>query len=95
MGGITLFGDGKLLFLLSVKETWGNPAAFYKAGSYTECIGATARIVDVITGEVLIGVVYDTTRVTVKWHRPNQIGEALATGLKYGLWKQSQLKPVR
>ena len=65
-----------------------------KKGSYTTCSGATARIVDVVTGEVIIGAVYDTTRVDIEWQRPTQIGEALATALKYGLWQLSPEEPI-
>jgi curli biogenesis system outer membrane secretion channel CsgG len=66
----------------------------YRGGFYTTCSGATARIVDVITGEVIIGVVYDTTQVDLQWQRPTQIGEALATGLKFGLWKRNPNDPI-
>jgi curli biogenesis system outer membrane secretion channel CsgG len=66
----------------------------YRRGFYTTCSGATARIVDVVTGEVIIGVVYDTTQVELKWQRPTQIGEALATALKFGLWKRNPNAPI-
>lgn len=66
----------------------------YRGSFYTTCTGATARIVDVVTGEVIIGVVYDTTRVELKWQRPTQIGEALATALKFGLWKRNPNEPI-
>jgi curli biogenesis system outer membrane secretion channel CsgG len=66
----------------------------YRRGFYTTCSGATARIVDVVTGEVIIGVVYDTTQVELKWQRPTQIGEALATALKFGLWKRNPNDPI-
>ena len=71
------------------------PLPIHRAHSYTECSGATARIIDVTTGDVLVSAVYDTTRVSLKWQRPTQIGQALATGLKYGLWELSQRKPIR
>ena len=70
--------------------SWGFGYGFKKESSYTECSGAAARIVDVVTGEVVMSVVYNTTLVELKWQRPTQIGEALATAIKYGLWKQDQ-----
>jgi hypothetical protein len=63
-------------------------------GFYGMCSSATARIVDVVTGELIIGVVYDTTRVELKWQRPTQVGEALVTALKYGLWKRNPNDPI-
>ena len=75
--------------------SWGFGYGFKKEGSYTECSGAAARIVDLISGEVVMSVVYDTTLVEAKWKQPTQIGEALATGIKYGLWQQGQPKPTQ
>jgi len=63
--------------------------------SYTQCLGATARIIDVASGEIIMSVVYDTSGLYKTWHNPTLVGEALATGIKYGLWKQSKKEPTQ